>query len=211
MYNFPIGVIVDSFRLPLKEAVKAAASIGAQGLQMYAYSGAMSPQELTPEKRRELRKMVEGCGMTFSALCGDGGHGFANAENNPKVIEQSKRVVDLALDLGTDVVTTHIGVVPDDVNHPRFQIMAEACRRLAEYSDSVGAHFAVETGPETSKVLRKFLDCLGSKGIGVNLDPANLVMVAGDNPAEAVRELKDYIVHTHAKDGTSSSRESIYP
>ena len=38
-------------------------------------------------------------------------------------------------------------------------------------------------------------------GIAVNLDPANLVMVTDDDPVEAVYTLKDYIVHTHVKDG----------
>ena len=35
----------------------------------------------------------------------------------------------------------------------------------------------------------------------MNLDPANLVMMVGDDPVRAVYTLKDYIVHTHAKDG----------
>ena len=51
MYKFPIGVIVDSFRLPLNEAIVKAASIGAQGLQMYAVRGDTSPEEMTAEKR----------------------------------------------------------------------------------------------------------------------------------------------------------------
>jgi sugar phosphate isomerase/epimerase len=79
--------------------------------------------------------------------------------------------------------------------------MQEACSELATYADSVGAHFAVETGPETSATLKAFLDTLGSKGVAVNLDPANLAMVTGDDAVEAVYNLKDYIVHTHAKDG----------
>jgi sugar phosphate isomerase/epimerase len=37
--------------------------------------------------------------------------------------------------------------------------------------------------------------------VAVNLDPSNLVMVTGDDPAKAVYTLKEYIVHTHAKDG----------
>ena len=53
----------------------------------------------------------------------------------------------------------------------------------------------------TGIVLKEFLDSLNSKGVSVNLDPANLVMVTGDDPVEAVYTLKDYIVHTHAKDG----------
>ena len=35
----------------------------------------------------------------------------------------------------------------------------------------------------------------------VNFDPANFVMVTGDDPVKGVYTLKDYIVHTHAKDG----------
>jgi sugar phosphate isomerase/epimerase len=63
------------------------------------------------------------------------------------------------------------------------------------------AHFAIETGPEIAIVLKGFLDGLDSKGVAVNLDPANFVMVTGDDPVKAVYTLKDYIVHTHAKDG----------
>ena len=79
--------------------------------------------------------------------------------------------------------------------------MQEACRHLAEFADSLGAHFAIETGPETADTLKGFLDSIGSKGVAVNLDPANLVMVTGDDPVQAVYTLRDYIVHTHAKDG----------
>jgi len=49
--------------------------------------------------------------------------------------------------------------------------------------------------------LKIFLDSIDSKGIGVNFDPANLVMVVGDDPVKGVYTLKDHIVHTHAKDG----------
>ena len=44
--------------------------------------------------------------------------------------------MDLAKDLNTNVVTTHIGVVPEDPNHPRWAILQEACEELAEYGDS---------------------------------------------------------------------------
>ncbi|MBR6790921.1 MAG: sugar phosphate isomerase/epimerase [Oscillospiraceae bacterium] len=79
--------------------------------------------------------------------------------------------------------------------------MQEACFKLAEYADSLDAHFAIETGPEKASILRPFLDSLHSTGVAVNLDPANLVMVSCDDAVQAVYTLKDYIVHTHAKDG----------
>lgn len=201
MYSFSIGVLLDSFRTDVATAMKKAKALGATGIQIYATQGEMSPEALTQAKRRELLSMAQDNGLIISALCGDLGQGFGNAQKNPALIEQSKRILDLAKDLETDVVTTHIGVVPADPGHDRYHIMQDACFALAQYADSLKAHFAIETGPEPSLVLKNFLDQLHSTGVAVNLDPANLVMVTGDDPAQAVYNLKDYIVHTHAKDG----------
>lgn len=111
------------------------------------------------------------------------------------------KIVDLALELGSNIVTTHIGVVPRDKTSRTYKVLQEACNELAEYAHSQGAYFAIETGPETATSLKDFLDSLSSKGVAVNMDPANLVMVTGDDPVKAVYTLRDYIVHTHAKDG----------
>ena len=213
MYSFPIGVMLDSFRLPDREAIEAAAKTGAKGVQMYCTRGEHAPENMTGEKRRELLSMMGANGLVFSAICGDLGRGFGHAELNPGLIEKSKRIMELAKELGSDIVTTHIGVVPEDPAHERYKIMQDACRELAEFADSMGSHFALETGPEPSEVLKGFLDSLGSRGVSVNLDPANLVMVVGDDPVAAVHNLKDYIVHTHAKDGVMLIRtnpEFIY-
>ena len=201
MYQFPIGVILESFRVDRSTAIRKAAAMGANGIQMYSTSGENAPENLSAQARHDLLREVKDNGLVFSALCGDLGHGFGDAELNPQLIEKSKRIIDLAKELETDVVTTHIGVVPSDPSHPRYKIMQEACFTLAAYADSVDAHFAIETGPETSLVLKNFLDSLNSTGVAVNLDPANLRMVTGDDPVQAVYNLRRYIVHTHAKDG----------
>ncbi len=201
MSAFPIGVMLESFRLPIPQALDAAARLGAQGIQAYATYGELAPEKMTGTKRKEFLRMVKDHGLVISALCGDLGHGFGDPEKNPGLVEKSMRILDLAKDLETDIVTTHIGVTPADPHHPRFAVMQDACGRLAEYADSLNAHFAVETGPETAETLCSFLDSLHSTGVAVNMDPANLVMVTGDDPVRAVHTLKKYIVHTHAKDG----------
>lgn len=201
MSRFSIGVILDSFRKPFPEALKITRDLGAQGIQVYATRGEMSPEELVGQKRKDFLKMVKDNGLVISALCGDLGRGFADPQLNPELIRRSKLIVDLAKELETNIVTTHIGVVPADPKHPRYAIMQDACGELAAYADKMDAHFAVETGPERSQVLRGFLDGLHSKGVSVNLDPANLVMVSADDPVQAVHNLAPYIVHTHAKDG----------
>lgn len=213
MYQFPIGVILESFRLPRSEAIKKAAAVGAQGIQMYATKGENAPENLNTAARRALLDEVKSEGLVFSALCGDLGHGFGNPETNPASIEKSKRILDLAKELETNIVTTHIGVVPSNSNHDRYKIMQEACFELANYADSIDAHFAIETGPEPSAVLKGFLDSLNSTGVAVNLDPANLRMVCNEDGVQAVHNLKKYIVHTHAKDGNqlvAANPEYIY-
>ncbi len=213
MSRFSIGIILDSFRKPFPEALKLTSQLGAQGIQVYATHGEMSPENLTGQKRRDFLNMVKDNGLVISALCGDLGHGFSNPALNPEAIRRSKMIVDLAKELETDIITTHIGVVPKDPKHPRYAILQDACGELAAYADRMNAHFAVETGPELSKTLRGFLDGLHSKGVSVNLDPANLVMVSGDDPVQAVHNLAPYIVHTHAKDGVMchpSDPEVVY-
>ena len=196
-----IGVLLESFHKPVGQALKMAGELGVDAVQVYATKGELSPENLKGQALSDFKKAVADSGLTISALCGDLGGGFMDPAANPKKIEKSKAILDLAKELGTNIVTTHIGIVPADVNSERFQIMQEACYQLAEYANSLEAHFAVETGPETAVTLKRFLDTLGSKGVAVNFDPANFVMVTGDDPVKGVFTLADYIVHTHAKDG----------
>lgn len=200
MRSFKIGVVVDSFKLGLRESLRAAKAVGAEGVQFYACSSEVSPERLDAEGRRELKAFIADLGLALPAICGDIGS-FMDPAKNPERIRRAKTIVDLAVDLETQVVTTHIGTVPSDVNAPVYKILQEACRELGSYAAAHGVTFAIETGPETASVLARFLDSLGVKGIGVNLDPANLVMVCQDDPVAAVTTLAPYIVHTHAKDG----------
>ena len=213
MYNFPIGVIIDGFKTDRTTAIENAAKLGADGIQMFATKGESSPENMDASARKALKKQVADAGLVFSALCGDLGMGFGDKERNPVLIDKLKKILDLANDLGTNIVTTHIGVVPEDENHERFKIMQEACSTLAEYAHKSNSYFAIETGPEKSTTLLKFIESLGSEGVAVNLDPANLRMVIDEDSVSAVKNLAKYIVHTHAKDGVMINRgnpEFIY-
>ncbi|MEH7384728.1 sugar phosphate isomerase/epimerase family protein [Bacillus sp. JJ1521] len=197
-----VGIIVDSLRLPLWEGLKVAKDMGANGVQIYAVDGEMAPENLSSSARKELKAYISSLGLEISALCGDlGGHGFQDHQQNSKKIEKSKRILDLAVELGTNIVTTHIGIVPENKDSSIYEAMQKACDELGIYAKSMNAYFAIETGPETSVRLKSFLDSLSTNGVSVNFDPANMVMVTGDDPVEGVKLLKDYIVHTHVKDG----------
>ena len=217
-----IGVMVESFRSssidsvvesnnPMQafiNGVKKASQIGAQGIQAYATFGALRFDEMNKSKIKEVLDIVKSNGLIFSAICGDfGGHGFEDKTENIAKVENSKRVLDLAKEFECDIVTTHIGTVPEK-ECDKKDIMRAACRELAVYADSIGSAFAVETGPEPCVLLGGFLDSLGAMGVRVNFDPANLVMCVADDPVKGVETLSKYIVHTHAKDGVMvGSRE----
>jgi sugar phosphate isomerase/epimerase len=107
--------------------------------------------------------------------------------------------VDLAVDLGAKIITTHIGVVPETPNKV-WEILRHALNRIGAYAEEHGVVLATETGPESGPVLRQLLETLDTNGVRVNFDPANLTM-AGFDLDEALDALLPYIVHTHAKDG----------
>ena len=196
-----IGVITDCFKLSHRDGIKLAGELGIDGIQIYATTGEFSPETLTEEEKVFYKQQLRENNLEISALCGDvGGHGFQNAEDNPKRIEKTKRIIDLAVEFGTKVITSHIGVIPADKNHPRYQVMVDALNECGAYAAERGVMLAIETGPEDAATLLQFLEDMKG-GVGVNLDPANFVMVTDQDPVEAVKLLGKYIVHTHAKDG----------
>jgi len=196
-----LGVISDCFKKSMEESIAAAAALKLSGIQMYAVSGDICPEALTDADIARYCKLLKDNNLAVSALCGDlGGHGFEIAADNAARIEKTKAIVDLAVKFGTKVVTTHIGVIPEDTACEKYQTMLSALRECGAYAASRGVTLAIETGPEVAPVLNTFVRAAG-EGVGVNLDPANFVMVTGQNPAEAVYLLREKIVHTHLKDG----------
>lgn len=195
-----IGVITDCFHKTHSDGIMEAARLGLDGVQIYATTGEFSPA-LSEREKAEYKALIKAQGLTVSALCGDmGGYGFEVAEANPERVEKTKRIIDLAVEFGAKTVTTHIGVIPEDKANPRYAVMLSALTECGLYAKARGVTLAIETGPEKAAVLLAFVrDTKG--GVGVNLDPANFTMVAGQDAVEAVYILRDYIVHTHAKDG----------
>ena len=71
MYDFSIGVLLESFRSDIPIALKKASSLGVQGIQVYATKGELSPENMSHAKRREFLQIVKDHGLVISALCGD--------------------------------------------------------------------------------------------------------------------------------------------
>lgn len=196
--------MVESFRAGLEGGLAAAAELGAGGVQIYARAEG-DYCTLNAAGRSAMRRRIADHGLEVSAVVGGmGGFGLEVADENPLRIDRVKQAMDLALDLGCRIVTDHIGVVPASRSHSRYAVMARGLEAIGRHAESVGARFAIETGPEPADVLRGILDDVGMPGhVGVNFDPANLVMVVCADVPRAVEALGPYIFHTHAKDGVN--------
>ncbi len=202
MAYFRLGVPSNAFGRPARESVKIAQRMGADGIQLYTVSGEMAPENLDTAARKEFRGYCEAQDIELSALCGDrGGRGLLRPDEIRIKTPRLKLIVDLARDLGTHVVTMRCGVVPESTRAPEYKVMVEACRLLGNYAASHEVRFAIETGSEPAERLRDFLFTVDSDGMGVNLDPANFVMILGYDPVRAVQVLDEFIVHARARDG----------
>lgn len=196
-----VGIITASLPMPTREALRKAKEMGAHGVQLWVVNNDLDPRNLSKSGRDELITYMAAISLERSALCGDIG-GFADPATVDERIARTKEMIDLCVDLITPVLTTHIGVVPKE---PRlYDSLLEAVRELGAYAAERGCCLATETGPEEPKSLAEFLRKADTPGAMVNYDPANLCMNGFDH-LQGVRELKPYIVHTHAKDGIYES------
>jgi L-ribulose-5-phosphate 3-epimerase len=106
----------------------------------------------------------------------------------------------LAHELGLKLVTFHAGFLPHDEKSPGF---AKMLRRLAETADvfqAANIELGLETGQETAPVLVQLLQKLKRPNVGVNFDPANMILYDKGNPIAALRVLGPWIRQVHIKD-----------
>lgn len=197
-----IGVDLESFGLPLRRALAAAQQLDVTGVQLDAV-GDLAPQRLSQTGRRELRNLLRLHGLELTALHCPLRHGLDVAENQEGRIDHLKNVMSLAFDLGPRLVVVQAGRVPEAGDDLRGRMLKDALQALAGHGDRTGTTLALDTGLESGEELRTYLQRFDTGSLGVNYDPANLLM-NGFNPFEGARQLAGRIVHATAKDASRS-------
>jgi sugar phosphate isomerase/epimerase len=107
---------------------------------------------------------------------------------------------DLAARLGLKLVTFHAGFLPHEKADPSFAKLQDRLRRTADLFQARGIALGLETGQETADTLVAFLRQLDHKGVGVNLDPANILLYDKGDPVAAARMLGPWLKQVHLKD-----------
>lgn len=107
---------------------------------------------------------------------------------------------DLAKKLGLKLVTFHAGFLPHEESDPSFAKLKERLIQTADIFRARGIMLGLETGQETAGVLFDFLHRHGKPNLGVNFDPANMILYDKGNPIEALRKLGHWVRQVHIKD-----------
>ncbi|MDE2778016.1 MAG: sugar phosphate isomerase/epimerase [Chloroflexota bacterium] len=195
----------------LARQMEIAAEIGCASVQPWIVNVEYDPCILDPEvgsaeDRREVRRIAESLGLSFSGFCAQlqgavTWGGLEESEGLQWRIDKTKQALDTTAELGGNVVTTHAGVLPEDKLDPAYEILLRSVGEIAEHGAKVGVYFALETGQETPKALGDFIDEIGNPWLKVNYDPCNLLRFGSEaGTIQGVRILGDKIIHTHAKD-----------
>ena len=118
--------------------------------------------------------------------------------------EQNRRniraTVPIARRLGLKLLAFHAGFLPHDESDPNFGKMLGRLSEVADVFADAGMNLGLETGQETAPVLLEVLQKLNKKNVGVNFDPANMILYDKGNPIEALRVLGGWVRQVHIKD-----------
>lgn len=120
-------------------------------------------------------------------------------EENWENIQQNAKI---AHQLKLPLVTFHAGFLPHDEADPKFAVLIERIRKVADAFAEKGIELGFETGQETAETLRFFLDRLERPNVGANFDPANMLIYDMGDPIRALRTLLPYLKQVHIKDGS---------
>jgi sugar phosphate isomerase/epimerase len=127
--------------------------------------------------------------------------GIVPASYREERIRVLKKAGDFAKKLGLPAVITHLGFIPENPNDPLFPDVVKAVREIAEYLQNLGLEFWFETGQETPVTMLRLIRSVGTANLGINLDPANLILYGKANPIDALDVFGTYVRNVHAKDG----------
>lgn len=108
---------------------------------------------------------------------------------------------DFAAEIGVADMATHVGFLPENPRDPSYMGVVNAVRFIAEHCKANGQRFLFETGQETPVTLKRIIEDIGLDNLGINFDPANLLLYGKANPVDALDIIGKYVRGVHAKDG----------
>ncbi|MCD6123153.1 MAG: sugar phosphate isomerase/epimerase [Spirochaetales bacterium] len=161
-----------------------------------------------------LRKEADSLGITVSSFwVGYPGQVEWNFTEGPSTIgivprqfrEERKAVLikgaEFASKYGAKAIVTHAGFIPENCRDPLYKETVETIEEVGRVCQKSEIQFWFETGQETPITLLRLIEDTQLSNLGINLDPANLIMYGKANPVDALDTIGKYVRSVHVKDG----------
>ncbi|MGH9627230.1 MAG: sugar phosphate isomerase/epimerase family protein [Bryobacteraceae bacterium] len=135
--------------------------------------------------------------------------GFVPTSTRSEREDRTREVSDFAAAIGVASIGCHIGFVAENEEDPEYIAVRDLVRRVCDYAGKHGQTFVLETGQETAEVLLKFLKDVERPNIGINFDPANMIMYGTGDPIQALSVLAPQVISVHCKDGVWPPKNAV--
>ena len=193
---------------PLR-ALQAVTSLGLDTVQV----SKLPDRYYTPEGATEFAGMLRTTGIRAdSVVAVFAGESYADCDTVVRtvgfrplhLVEERlaylRKCVDFAGAIGATIVTFHMGFLPENPQDDAYTAMLAAVTDIAAYAGKQNVTISLETGQETGEQLAAFLDRITVARVGVNFDPANLVIYGVDAPSQALKHVVARVTSVHVKD-----------
>lgn len=127
--------------------------------------------------------------------------GFIPRETRDERVRRTLEISDFAAAIGVKSIACHVGFVPEDKNDPDYVGVRDIVRQICDHGARHGQTFALETGQEPAQELLSFFKDVDRPNLGINFDPANMILYGTGDPVEALGVLGPHVISVHAKDG----------
>ncbi len=127
----------------------------------------------------------------------------------PRNQQMVVRSAAITAELGVRFLTMHAGFIESD-DPAQARLLRDRLVCLADVAAQRGITLLMETGQETANCLRELLERLNHPALGINFDPANMILYGKGDPIAAVRTLGPWIKHVHIKDAVRTKQPGTW-
>ena len=209
-----IGVCSWSWRLPMREVAAQMDKAGVKGIHL-ALGPFIAPDERhgSAEGADVLEfvkgKIARGEWKLMSTMIAFVGEDYSTLDSirrtgglvpdqhweaNKVIAEKGAR---LTKELGCKYMSCHAGFL-DESDKAAFDKYVKRVVEIRDIAARFGVTIILESGQETAEELAKFIAKV--PGVGINFDPANMVLYAKGKPMDALKTLYPWIRQVHVKD-----------
>jgi sugar phosphate isomerase/epimerase len=222
---------------PYDDGLRRIAGLGLKAVELIAWDREALDTYYTPQQVKHLRVLMADLGLELSEFVSTPrGMTSPEAAVRAKAVEHFKRLVEVAVELGTNMVNS-VAPYPFDLTFPHMKFKhlyqewtidfdpnfdwsqnwadyVAVIRRCCDICEDAGVKYALEPHPyrwmRNAASMMRLIEQVNSPALGMNFDPSHLFPM-GEMPQLVIYEVGERVFHTHFSDNDGTSNAHWRP